>query len=403
MDEMEIIYFENLPSTKTPISADNLNKIQINAKKAIKNKKAALELLTVSIVPPTECKVGDKYYNTIDKKIYTATEENIWETDGTEPLQEYLYIDLGNKNLYYYDGTNFNSYGGGSGGGDTLPIGTIVPYGSDVIPDGWLRCDGSIVEQSDYPELFSVIGTTYGYYSRTDFKLPDLQGRVAVGKNSVIDTENPDTDFDELGKTGGRKDNNLQVVTEGYGLQTDSLSYSNRIVVGKSGITQEQSDKDNLQPYLVTNYIIKAKKTVSIKGEIIQETGTASMDNVYSAIAVDNKINTLKEIVLYEDDNGTQETITLSETSENFSYIEVFARYGTAYFTSVKIPNPNKKYFNITSSMMNQLASTGYIAATNYSISDKTLAPQYYGEWKLSDNTFSAENRMIILKVVGYK
>lgn len=300
----------------------------------------------------------------------------------------------------------------GSGGGDTLPIGTIVPYGSDVIPDGWLRCDGSIVEQSDYPELFSVIGTTYGYYGRTDFKLPDLQGRVAVGKNTVVDTENPDTDFNDLGKTGGEKissqislpphDGTTYYGADGMGYANRNLIRAERLVDG-SYSEEINAEISLLQPYLVTNYIIKAKMTVAIKGEIIQETDTSSMDNVYSAIAVDNKINTLKEIVLYEDDNGTQETITLSETSENFSYIEVFARYGTAYFTSVKIPNPNKKYFNITSSMMNQLASTGYIAATNYSISDKTLAPQYYGEWKVSDNTFSTENRMIILKVVGYK
>lgn len=64
---------------------------------------------------------------------------------------------------------------GGSGGGDTLPIGAILPFSSDTIPNGWLLCDGSIVEQAEYPELFEVIGTTYGHYSKTDFKLPDLR------------------------------------------------------------------------------------------------------------------------------------------------------------------------------------------------------------------------------------
>ena len=198
-----------------------------------------------------------------------------------------------------------------SGGGDTLPIGTIVPYGSDVIPGGWLRCDGSIVEQSDYPELFSVIGTTYGYYGRTDFKLPDLQGRVAVGKNTVIDTENPDTDFNELGKYGGEKTHTLtraEMPTHEHdviGSINTNSGGERYYIIQQTGISDTQSGTigttveagggeahNNLQPYLVTNYIIKAKKTVSIKGEIIQETGTASMDNVYSAVAVDNKLKT---------------------------------------------------------------------------------------------------------------
>lgn len=33
MDDMEVIVFEDLPSEKTPIDADNLNKMQENAKK----------------------------------------------------------------------------------------------------------------------------------------------------------------------------------------------------------------------------------------------------------------------------------------------------------------------------------------------------------------------------------
>ena len=87
---------------------------------------------------------------------------------------------------------------------DLIPTGAIVQFSSNKIPDGWLLCDGSLLEQSDYPELFEVIGTTYGYYSRTDFRLPDIRGRVPVGKST-------DTDFNELGKTGGEKEVTLTV------------------------------------------------------------------------------------------------------------------------------------------------------------------------------------------------
>lgn len=113
MDDMEVIVFEDLPSEKTPLDADNLNKIQQNAKKAIKNRKPTIELLTVSSIVPTECNIGDKYYNTTTSKIYTAIATNMWATTGENPSSLYLYADLEHKELYYYDETDFKSYGSG--------------------------------------------------------------------------------------------------------------------------------------------------------------------------------------------------------------------------------------------------------------------------------------------------
>lgn len=113
MNEMEIIEFENLPSNKTPINSFNLNKLQTNAKEAIKNRKPTIELLTVSSAAPTECNIGDKYYNTTTSKIYTATATNTWGTEGENPSNLYLYADLEHKELYYYDGADFKSYGSG--------------------------------------------------------------------------------------------------------------------------------------------------------------------------------------------------------------------------------------------------------------------------------------------------
>ena len=201
---------------------------------------------------------------------------------------------------------------GQAGGGDTLPIGAILPFSSDTVPNGWLLCDGRIVEQADYPELFEVIGTTYGYYSRTDFKLPDLRGRVAVGKNTVIDTETPDTDFNELGKTGGEKEHTLtidEMPSHKHGFQanndfhaqsgTDAWIFKGGRNDGFILETGGSQPHNNLQPYLVTNFIIKAKMTVAIEGEIIQEDGTASTDNVYSASAMDKKLSKSAIVVGY--------------------------------------------------------------------------------------------------------
>lgn len=113
MDDMEVIVFENLPSKTTPINSENLNKMQQNAAKAIKNRKPTVELLTVSSTAPLTCAKGDKYYNTTTSKIYTATAKNIWGAEGENPSKLYLYADIEHKELYYYDGTDFKSYGSG--------------------------------------------------------------------------------------------------------------------------------------------------------------------------------------------------------------------------------------------------------------------------------------------------
>jgi microcystin-dependent protein len=66
--------------------------------------------------------------------------------------------------------------------------GMVVPFaGSDSkVPAGWLFCNGQAVLRSGisgYPELFAVVGTTYGNGDGTlTFNVPDLRGRsVANG------------------------------------------------------------------------------------------------------------------------------------------------------------------------------------------------------------------------------
>jgi microcystin-dependent protein len=81
------------------------------------------------------------------------------------------------------------------------PIGSIIMYGGskDHVPPDWLYCDGSIVSQVEYQELFHYIGHNFGdvvahpgYDPNTQFYLPDLRGRFIRG---VDDTANRDPDL----------------------------------------------------------------------------------------------------------------------------------------------------------------------------------------------------------------
>ena len=68
-----------------------------------------------------------------------------------------------------------------------LSIGSINiwPGENNSIPVNFLLCDGSSLKQSDYPDLFNVIGTMYGSGDGADtFSLPNLQDKVALGSSS---------------------------------------------------------------------------------------------------------------------------------------------------------------------------------------------------------------------------
>lgn len=250
---MDKINFKNLPNKTTSITAEKLNKIQENVEKAI-NEKSSLP-------------VGGDEGQILAK---ASNQDNDVE-----------WID----NI-------------GQGGGDTLPIGAILPFSGDVIPNGWLLCDGSVIEQEDYPELFEVLAGNYGIISREEIRLPDLRGKVTVGKDST------DADFDTLGNTGGEKTHTLTVnemPKHSHNFKFDQTAGSDVTAV-KTGVnnsygkatseTGGDQPHNNLQPYIVTNYIIKAKMTIVTVGEVIQETDTATTENVYSATAINNKIST---------------------------------------------------------------------------------------------------------------
>lgn len=62
-----------------------------------------------------------------------------------------------------------------------IPIGTIAMYGAERDPEGWLRCDGRLLDRNAYAKLFAVIGTTHGFTNSTNFRIPDIRERSVVG------------------------------------------------------------------------------------------------------------------------------------------------------------------------------------------------------------------------------
>lgn len=163
-----------------------------------------------------------------------------------------------------------------SGGSDDMgcvPVGAIILWASDTIPDGWLVCDGlTFYLGDDYPELFSVIGDVFKLGA--SFRTPDMRFTTAIGVHN--DDSLPALPHAPLGSASGEIYHQLTVDElaghshQGYqaassgGVSTSLLvdHNANRVdPVVFSGTTTSvggNQPHNNMQPSLALYYIIRA-------------------------------------------------------------------------------------------------------------------------------------------------
>ena len=79
-----------------------------------------------------------------------------------------------------------------------LPLGIPFPYMGTAAPTGYLMCIGQTISRTTYAALFAVVGVAYntGGEAGTDFRLPDMRGRMPVGVGT-------NADINALGKNEG--------------------------------------------------------------------------------------------------------------------------------------------------------------------------------------------------------
>jgi len=150
--------------------------------------------------------------------------------------------------------------------GVSVPVGGIIVWTDNQLPEGWLLCDGSAYASADYPELAARLGTRFGSAPSGQFRVPNLTGRVAVGADpagAVLGVSAP------VGAAGGAPTHTLTVAempahthaalrmvsNAGYVAGTSSSSSSTVTTSGSAGGSQPHN---NLQPYLALQYIIRA-------------------------------------------------------------------------------------------------------------------------------------------------
>lgn len=152
----------------------------------------------------------------------------------------------------------------------------IVPF--NFPPHGWAFCQGQLLPLSQNTALFSLLGTTYGGNGKSNFALPDLQGRAPMHPG-----QGPGLSLHDLGETGGSETVSLleseipshnhtvmaindfgdtnQPTGNGFARSTGASVY------GTAGNTAIFSDRmlavaggdqphNNMQPYLTLNFVI---------------------------------------------------------------------------------------------------------------------------------------------------
>jgi len=141
----------------------------------------------------------DWFKHAIMGAIDELTNEGNWYEDGDVGVS--FAVEESERMLQDYIFMGFNP----------IPIGLIHPYASSVIPSGYLLCDGGSYATTDYPELFDVLGYSFGG-SGTNFSVPNLVDRTVIGSSGTF----------AFGNTGGEIDHTLDVSEIPSHTHTDS-------------------------------------------------------------------------------------------------------------------------------------------------------------------------------------
>lgn len=314
---------------------------------------------------------------------------------------------------------------------DSVPIGAIQAYGGASAPNGWLICDGSAVSRTTYSELFSAIGTTYGSGDgSTTFNLPDLKGRVIVGVGESSATGHTNH---TLGQKSGEEKHTLtvdempshshNVLSQNFNVMTTNYTPSSgdrAAMFYGSGANNQTGSRGGgqahnlMQPYVVTNYIIKAKDYSLLQANLLPildmfypvgsyyETADSSFDpeaNWGGTWVLENGVIEEKTL-LWTNPNPTTSTTSLSNvaTVSDYDYADVeFSRQGMRETIRIATANISTGYIYPKWS--------NYFAIRSMSISNGELSfgnGGYYGSYNAG--SMSANGGYAIpYKVYGIK
>jgi len=160
-------------------------------------------------------------------------------------------------------------------------VGEVRVVGFNFPPTGWAQCNGQLLPISQNTALFSLLGTTYGGDGKSTFALPNIQGQVVLGPGqskgaseyvegqaggsptvTLLTSEIPShthggqASIDDAQFQAPAADRAFATSNPGFAYQTNSTQNLVNMNPQTLGVVGGSLPHNNMQPYLVLNFII---------------------------------------------------------------------------------------------------------------------------------------------------
>jgi microcystin-dependent protein len=190
-----------------------------------------------------------------------------------------------------------------------VPIGSIMPFAGNIIPNGYLLCDGSEVERTRFPELFDVIGNIYGVpiVGVNTFRLPDLRGRFPLGRDNMDNGRTVPTSLGNFVDAGGGNIDRVQgTAADNVGgsggsstntLLVDNLPQHEHNMQGSTGTQYYAVRIDTAAPLDVGSFSSRGPTQAGTMQYVATSGGVRSSNPIGQPFAVMNPYLTINYII----------------------------------------------------------------------------------------------------------
>jgi|GEM_PF-1267662 len=275
-------------------------------------------------------------------------------------------------------------------------LGSVIPFYVETLPQGYLECNGAVINRITYPELVAYLT---GDEVTPTATLPDLRGEFIRGwdngrgidtgrllSSSQLDSlkEHEHFTVNSVGSTAGLSASNYLSQNSNNALANNDYNLRGTSGEANIGLTSSTGDTETRPRNVAFKFGMKAFSTTDNSGSIDLEGLEQDVINNTAAIAsntTDIALNTEKgeETVLFVGNAGVS-TITLNDDINNYKSLEITATDSTGAIniniitvgTFKTTTSSRALRFTASSSTTNRILLCYYATDTSITINNAT-------------------------------